>query len=84
MKNPEEYLESFSILKHTEHYNYTYLYNKINEAIKQSQIDTYNEALDDAVNNAKGFGVIEDTNIPAYTPNIDIRIDKQSILKLKK
>ncbi len=90
MKNPEEYLESFNILKYTKHHDYTYLYNKINEAIKQAQIDAYNQALEDTIDNVNFVETTGKPEIYNESPSMSndmgdvFSIDKQSILKLKK
>ena len=77
MKNPEEYI----IETETDHWvDQEFNKNDITKWIKQAQIDAYNKALDDAVENAECI----------YIPEISMDngdywdIDKQSILKLKK
>lgn len=91
MRSPEKYLEDA--------YKYVESFSKDEPAywqplfikyIKQAQIDAYNEALDDAVENA----TIEHIDLTSdevfdYTDvlvddDVEVRINKQSILKLKK
>ena len=78
MKNPEEYFETFVGYKFPDVLDP--LDENIIKAIKQAQVDAYNKALDDAVENAECI----------YIPEISMDngdywdIDKQSILKLKK
>jgi len=79
MKNPEEYI----IETEKDHWaDQEFNKDDITKWIKQAQIDAYNEALDDAVENAD-FGVNQNDNgCPCF--NDDHFIDNQSILKLKK
>ena len=48
--------------------------------IKTAMKDACNQVLELAAENAKANDFIEDSNIPALTPNIDIKVNKQSIL----
>jgi len=77
MKDPKEYLEKFNLKSTTKYHNYDYLYSSTLECIKQAQIDAYNEALDDAVENVD----FDDNYI---CDDCNSNIDEQSILKLKK
>jgi len=96
MKNPEEYIKNIELInpfsitlksdgrgEFPDSYEFTDDGKKMLTAvIKQAQIDAYNEALNDAVENAD-FGVSKNDNgCPCF--NDDHFIDKQSILKLKK
>jgi len=98
MKSPEEYLKN--LVNNYKGKNEPYLdssyfiydgtVHPIINIIKQAQIDAYNEALDDAVENA----TIEHIDLTSdevfdYTDvlvddDVEVRINKQSILKLKK
>jgi hypothetical protein len=90
MKSPEEYLEdsynnNFALAMEDDE-----IKSEVIMCIKQAQIDAYNEALDDAVENA----TIEHIDLTSdevfdYTDvlvddDVEVRINKQSILKLKK
>jgi len=74
MKNPEEYI----IETETDHWaDQEFNKDDITKWIKQAQIDAYNEALDDAVENVD----FDDNYI---CDDCNSNIDEQSILKLKK
>ena len=83
MKNPEKYI----IETETDHWaDQEFNKDDITKWIKQAQIDAYNEALDDAAENAEVKcyykRTISTTTLPPDIRSADI--DKQSILKLKK
>ena len=75
MKTPEEYLFSNGVLERD--FDGWWKYAKINslEAIEQAQIDAYNQAIDDAAENAY--------NEYSFFDSMVI-VNKESILKLKK
>lgn len=91
MKTPEEYLK-YEHLPNVEHSEWK-LWISCNDlaisainAIKQAQIDAYNEALNDAVKNAVIEYIFKPPTSTTTLPR-DIKfahLDKQSILKLKK
>lgn len=54
------------------------------KAVKQAQVDAYNQALDDAVLNAEIKEIEYNNPYSENDGNITRIIDKQSILKLKK
>ena len=78
MKTPEEYLQKMSNQRFSLIYD-TWIQEEFEIIIKQVQIDTYNQALDDAVENAE---IIEQwsNGYGGCTPSLN----KNSILKLKK
>lgn len=84
MKKPEEYLKGLFEepyqLEDENSIDYDFL-----QVIKQAQIDAYNEAIDDAVENAKlKDKKIEYTGVRAGGYYVIKILNKQSILKLKK
>ena len=61
--------------------NYYYRHNDVVKAIEQAQKEAYNQALDDAYLLGKvSYELIQSGHSPIY----EYRIDKESILKLKK
>jgi hypothetical protein len=54
------------------------------KAIEEAQIGAYNQALEDAVESAEVEGSIGWHNDRGYESHKPIRVNKQSILKLKK
>lgn len=77
MKTVEEILKEKNITPETMHHNYDYLYRSVSDVIEQAQKDAYNQAIEDAVENAVAY----DTVPRAYA---SCMVNKQSILKLKK
>lgn len=77
MKTPEEYLDELCPMFVNNDIETLYFHEDILELMKQVQIDTYNEALEDAVENVVEFHNNRFRGYP-YT------INKESILKLKK
>jgi len=83
VKNPKEYLEKWSAYK-------VFPSRELSHIIKQAQIDAYNEALDDAVDDVNFVETTGKPEIYNESPSMSndmgdvFSIDKQSILKLKK
>ena len=82
MKTPEEYLENLTFNPNT-------LAEEVIDIIKQVQKETWNEAIDKAAESATVIHIdlTNDTEFD-YTDvliddDVDIRVSKQSILKLK-
>lgn len=93
LKNPKNYISEL----YTNKYNHIMIRDKLIELIKQAQIDAYNKALDDAIENLNKY---THENCSDHTPycgacvscgemsNYELISEpedcKQSILKLKK
>ena len=75
MKTAEELLKEKRITPETAHHNYAYLYRAVCEVIGEAQKEAYNQALEDAAENAA---------CEYKKDYLTGEIDKQSILKLKK
>lgn len=82
MKTPEEY---FNEILEDSPYNGGFSLTKefIIKTIKQVQIDSYNQALQDATKSARAYATVEDTDCPVYLSSYDLHVSKDSILDLK-
>lgn len=82
MKMPEEYFNE--ILKDSPYSGgFSLTKDYIIKTIKQVQIDSYNQALEDAAKSARAYATVEDTTMPVYLSTYDLHVSKDSILDLK-
>ena len=94
MKTAEELLKEKRITPETIHHNYDYVYRAVCKIIEQAQKEAYNQALEDATEKAKvslfdwidgGFKEFkQNSNHYAINDGEYVKIDEQSILKLKR
>lgn len=94
MKTAEELLKEKGIKPETVHHNYAYVYRAVCGIIGEVQKEAYNRALEDATEKAKvslfdwitdGFKEFkQNSNHYAINDGAFVKIDEQSILKLKK
>jgi len=86
MKKAEEYTNNSLDTEIDE--GMTFLVNtrlyEIHQLIEQAQKDAYNQAIDDAIKNAKVSGGGARKSSEGYLVSSPMYLDKQSILKLKK
>ena len=81
MKTAEQLLKEKRITPETKHHNYDYVYRAVCKIIEQAQKEAYNEALIDAAMLGKvEHAMVQSGDHPVY----EYRIDKRSILRLKK
>lgn len=75
MKTPEQLLKENGIIPETTQHNSDYMYRAVCKIIEQAQKEAYNQALEDAAENA---------SCEYEKDYLTGEIDKESILKLKK
>ena len=94
MKTAEELLKEKGITPETVHHNYAYVYRAVCDLIGEAQKEAYNQAIDDAIEKSKvslfdwindGFKEFkQNSNHYDINDGTYVKIDEQSILKLKK